>query len=216
VDGRNIIVGIAGRRGSGKSTIARKILERCERLLIYDAMGEHGWIPNLLESFEDLERFFGWVSLREKFAGRYVPHGDLVGEFSEFAWLVYEQGDLMLGVEEIPMLCSPGALPPDLDRLVRLGRHKGVSIVYTAQRLTEVARRLTAATDVFVMFSNTEPRDLAGLSERCGTAVARRVAALSRHGYLIWDAAENREVELESLLETVCRYDRSEDAVSAS
>jgi hypothetical protein len=204
-----VIVGIAGRRGSGKSTMARRLLERCHRLVIWDPMAEHSWCPNRLSSPVRLERFLTWADPQDAFAARYVPeHADLVGEFEDVCELVFDFGRLVFGIEEVPMLCTPGALPGQFDRLVRLGRHERVSMVWTAQRMVEVARRLTAATDYFVLFSHTEPRDLDGIAERCGAEVARQVADLPRHGWLVWDAVEGKTVGLDKLVRELARLSR--------
>jgi hypothetical protein len=204
-----VIVGIAGRRGSGKSTMARRLLERCHRLVIWDPMAEHSWCPNRLSSPVRLERFLMWADPQDAFAARYVPeHADLVGEFEDVCELVFDFGRLVFGIEEVPMLCTPGALPGQFDRLVRLGRHERVSMVWTAQRMVEVARRLTAATDYFVLFSHTEPRDLDGIAERCGAEVARQVADLPRHGWLVWDAVEGKTVGLDKLVRELVRLSR--------
>jgi hypothetical protein len=86
--------------------------------------------------------------------------------------------------------------------------------------MAEVARRLTAATDYFVLFSHTEPRDLNGIAERCGQTVARRVAELDRHGRLVWDAVGARELgALEPVAASIAgtdEYDESNDAVKLS
>jgi hypothetical protein len=195
----NPIIGIVGRRGSGKSMMARRVLECCDRLILWDPMGEHSWCPNHLDNIADFEGFMAWADSRENFASRYVPD-DLEEEFAPLAETVYEYGDLVLGIEEAPMLCSPSALPYEFDRVVRLGRHQGVSLVWTAQRLVETARRLTAATDYFILFSHTEPRDLDGIAERCGSEVVRQVADLPRHGFLVYDVIEGRESDLAHLI----------------
>ena len=204
-----VIVGVCGRRGSGKSTMARRLLERCHRILIWDAMDEHGWALNRLSSIPRLERFLAWASGQYTFAGHYVPEqAGLIDEFEEVAELVYDYGRMVFGIEEVPMLCTPSALPDQFDRLVRLGRHQRVSLVWTAQRMVEVARRLTAATDYFVLFSHTEPRDLDGIADRCGAEVARQVAELSRHSYLVWDVIGGRVVKLEKVIRELVRMSR--------
>jgi len=196
-----LIVGIAGRRGSGKSTMARYLAQCCYRIMVWDPMAEHRWVPNRFASMQRLEQFMAWAAAQSTFAGRYVPEtAELTEEFGEVCGLVYDYGDLVFLVEEVPMVSSPSSLPGEFDRLVRLGRHQEVSIIYTAQRLAETARRLTAATDYFVLLQHHEPRDLDAIADRCGHEVANRVARLPRHGYLIWSAVGGGIVAVETLV----------------
>jgi hypothetical protein len=116
---------------------------------------------------------------------------------------VYRMGNLVFAVEEVPMVSRPGYLPPKFDRVVRLGRHHCVSVIYTAQRLSETARRLTAATDYFWLFAHAEPRDLDAISDRCGRDMADKVAKLGMHDSLIFGVAERREVSRKELLSSI-------------
>lgn len=199
VELQNTLVGVAGRKGSGKSTMMRRILERCSRLFLFDPMGEHGWVPNRFNDWQDADEFLAWAQTQKLFAGSYIPQGSLEQDFDWLADIIYDQGNLVFGVEEVPMLCSPSYLPSSFDRIVRLGRHRRVSVVWTAQRMAEVARRLTAATDYFVLFGHTEPRDLDAIAERCGSDVADKVMGLSLHGYLVWDVINRCARDLEDL-----------------
>lgn len=201
---QNRIIGIIGRKGSGKSTFARRMLEHCPRLFLFDVMGEHRWIPNTFRDIEKADEFLAWGEREEYFAGRYVPVGDVAEEFTELAEIVFEQGDMTFAVEEVPLLCSASYLPPEFGRLVRLGRHRQVNLVWTAQRAAEVSRTLTAMTDIFVLFSSTEPRDLEAIADRCGAEIAQKVSRLGLHDLIIWNVIERREVgglEAEELLE---------------
>jgi hypothetical protein len=188
MDLQNKVVGIVGRKGSGKSRIFQQILQRCPRVLVFDTMGEHGWIPNRCNSLESVGRFLGWASVQDKFAGSLIPQNEIEPAFDQIAEWTYEQGGMTLGVEEVPFLCSPSYVPPGLDRIVRLGRHRQIDLIYTGQRMAEIARRLTAATDVFVLFQHTEPRDLDAIVARCGREIADQVSELSTHGWLEWNA----------------------------
>ena len=89
---QNRIVGVIGRKGSGKSTLARGVLERCDRLFVFDTMGEHCWVPNTLRDLDEVDQFFAWAEMRDRFAGRYVPEGDIASDFAELAGVVYDQG----------------------------------------------------------------------------------------------------------------------------
>ena len=47
-------------------------------------------------------------------------------------------------------------------------------------------------TDFFVFYSQTEPRDLDAIAERCGREVADKVAGLGLHDSFTWDVIERK------------------------
>jgi hypothetical protein len=194
VELQNRIIGVVGRKGSGKSTLARRVLERCPRLFAFDTMGEHKWIPNGFHDLDRADEFLAWAEMQERFAGRYVPEGDIAGDFAELAGMVYSQGQMLFVIEEIPLLCSASYVPPELGKLVRLGRHRRVSLLWTAQRMAEVSRTLTAMTDIFVLFATTEPRDLDAIHDRCGDEIADKVSRLGLHDFIVWDVVARKEL----------------------
>jgi hypothetical protein len=200
---QNAIVGIAGRKGSGKSTMARRILERCPRVFVFDPIGEHTWLPNRFSDLGEAEECLAWGATQRTFAGSYIPDRMDAGDFEYLCDAIYDYGNLILAIEEVPMLCGPSYLPEGFDRLVRLGRHRRLNVLWSGQRMVEVARRLTAATDLFILFSHTEPRDLDAIAERCGRDVAERVARLGLHDYLAWDAVARAEADLEDVVSAV-------------
>lgn len=191
---QNRIVAVAGRKGSGKSSLTRAILQRSSRTFVFDTMGEHSWIPDQLDS---LDQAWTYISVNAQedvpFIASYTPQGtredSLETDFAEICTAVYESGNMTLAVEELPMLSLPQYNPPAFDRLIRLGRHRSVNVLYTAQRLSEVPRRVTAATDMFILFSHTEPRDLDAIAERCTPDTAETVASLGEHEFVVYDVA---------------------------
>jgi hypothetical protein len=78
-------------------------------------------------------------------------------------------------------------MPAEFGRLVRLSRHRGIYIFWTAQRFAEVPRTLTALTDVFNIFAVSEPRDLDALAERTSPEIADQVATLEPHEGIEYD-----------------------------
>jgi len=196
---QNRIIAVAGRKGSGKSTLTREILQHAPRLFLFDTMGEHSWVP---DQFTDLDQAWVYIAMHgaesESFVGSYLPEGSrddsLETDFAEICTAVYESGNMSFAVEELPMLSQPNYVPPAFDRLIRLGRHRSINILYTGQRLSECPRRVTAATDVFILFAHTEPRDLDAIAERCGPEIAQLVSQLGEHEFLVFD------VKLRSLL----------------
>jgi hypothetical protein len=196
---QNRIVAVIGRKGSGKSTMLAERLKTVDRLVVFDPLGEHcgkkGWLPNEIDSLPELENFFRWNRKRGHFAAGYVPGEELEEEVEGVAKILYQRGNLVFGIEEVPLICSPSYLPPVLGKLIRTGRHRQIDITWTAQRASECARTLTSLTDEFVLFSQTEPRDLDAIAARCGDEVARKVAELGRHDYITWDVGARKLVE---------------------
>lgn len=198
-DFQNKIVGIVGRKGSGKSTRVATLLKYAPRIFVWDPMGDHGRsLPNLFEEINDeLYEFFDQASHSKTFACDYIPHDDLEEELEEICQLVYEFGRMLFCAEEVPLVCKAGYLPPVFGKIVRTGRHRGIDLLWTAQRASEVSRTLTSATDVWILYSQTEPRDLDAIAERCGREIADKVAGLGLHDFFTWDVI-GREIMADS------------------
>jgi hypothetical protein len=194
---QNRIVGIVGRKGTGKSSHLSGLLRYCPRFVVFDVMGEHAPPDgkNRLEKSAELARFLKWSHQQPAFAGVYVPAGDLEEEIEEVSRLTYARGHLCFACEEVPLYSQAGYMPPLFGKLIRTGRHQEIDICWTAQRAAEVPKTLTALTDVWVLFSQTEPRDLSALAERCGRDVADRVGGLGLHDHFVWDAVSHEEIK---------------------
>jgi hypothetical protein len=108
---------------------------------------------------------------------------------------ILARGDLLVVFEEMPELCEGGKVPKKLRYLVRIGRHAGIDIAYTGQRFSEIARTLTAQTDVFILFRQSEPIDLDGLARRTSRDVAEQVKNLQPQQFIVYDVRKQAEVE---------------------
>jgi hypothetical protein len=194
---QNKIVGIIGRKGSGKSTVLQYLLRPIRRLFVFDTMGEHSviWIKDQIPDMEVVHIYLEDVSNpKEEFQASYVPTADILTEFDVIADDVYRAGNMTFGIEELPMLTkSAGYMQPSLGRIFRLGRHQALNIVWTAQRAAEVPRGVTGATDYFILFQQTEPGDIKALEYRCGAECAQMVTQLGLHDFLTFDVV-TREI----------------------
>ena len=196
-DFQNQIVGAVGRKGSGKSTRAKILMKHAPRILAWDPMAD--FIDVLPDHFEgvddDLYDYFDEVSSRrlKTFACTVIPD-DVEREFEPLCELAFDYGPLLLVVEEAPLVCRANYLSPTFGKIVRTGRHRGLDLLWTAQRASEVSRALTSATDFWIFYSQTEPRDLDAIAERCGRDIAERVAGLGLHESFCWDVIQRKVI----------------------
>jgi len=191
-DFQNQIVGIVGRKGSGKSTRAATLLKYAPRILAWDPMEDH--LDLLPDSYDtvcvELDEYFEEAQTKQTFACTYVPGDNLEEDFEEICELVYRCGRMLFVIEEAPLVCRANFMPPTFGRIVRTGRHHGIDLLWTAQRTGEVSRTLTSATDFWIFYCQTEPRDLDAIAERCGRDVANQVAGLGLHDSFCWDVIQ--------------------------
>jgi len=200
MDVQNKIIAVVGRKGSGKSAMLRRHLERCPKFFLFDVMAEHGFCPNTLRDLEEVDRFLAWAQTKPYAAARFIPDEPIEEDFAAICEAVYDTGGLTFAVEEVPLLAKAGYIPDDFARVVRLGRHRRLNLIWTAQRLAETPRTLTAMTDLFVLFHTTEPRDLDAIADRFGVEVAEKISRLSLHGFVVWDVRAGDEVGLEDIV----------------
>jgi len=178
-----IIKLIFGKRGSGKSYLAKKEVQVCKRLLIYDTLGEYTE-GVVVESLIELKTF--WTKV---YAGNfrliYRPL-DPPAEFDVICDLVWELGDMTFLVEEIDCFCSVQSLGPSFKAIIQRGRHKDVTLIGITQRPASVARLLTSQAKEICIFNTNEPRDIKYFSELIGEAIVPKIAALGQYEYVIW------------------------------
>jgi hypothetical protein len=194
-DFQNRIVGVIGRKGSGKSTRVATLVKYAPRVFAFDPMQDHSnLLPDVFEGIDDeLDEYFYQASRAKTFACAFIPDENLEDDFEDVCRLVYEYGHMLFVVEEAPLVLKAGYMPPVFGKIVRTGRHRGIDLLWTAQRASEVSRTLTSATDVWIFYSQTEPRDLDAIAERCGREIATHVAELGLHDSFTWDVI-NREI----------------------
>lgn len=172
----NVIGCLFGGKGKGKSTLAREVIREWKRVTIFDAHGEYGSdADDALVSCEVAWEKEESVALMLEAAKR--PEFCISLRVSDDAealdlWeMVWETPDQLVVVEEASRFCSPGLLPRQVAKVLRFGRHRGISQIYIAQRPSGVHRDVTANADWIAAFRQQEPRDLLYLRAVAGDDV---------------------------------------------
>jgi hypothetical protein len=155
----NTITTILGRKGMGKSTLARELMLGEPRVVVLDTMGGYGDTAEVVWERDECIQALLDASKKRRFqlALRVVEQEDML-DILDMCW---ELTDYLLVIEETSLVCgTPPYLNRELGVLVRYGRHRRISQIYIARRPTELPRDLTAQSDLIVTFQQRELRDL--------------------------------------------------------
>jgi len=165
----NEIIGINGKKGSGKSYfVQHKIIPSLGAFIILDKMEEYrgGMVfenPGIMKTY--IQRMIK-AGKMYKCIFRWTNDDQI-----EQVWEMLCDGEKMLlenftlVVEEVDLYCDSYGIQPELDYLIRYGRHDSVSLIWVSRSPFEINRMLTRLTDVYVTFVQSEPRDINWLKD---------------------------------------------------
>lgn len=182
---------VFGKRGSGKSVLAKSLIRYQNRYLIYDTLGEYT-DGVTISDLDTLRRF--WLKVYQRnFRIVYQPL-DPDAEFDAVCELVWECQDMTFLVEEIDQYCQLHRMSPEMKNIVQRGRHRHIELIGVTQRPANIDRLLTSQTKEMYILSMTEPRDIAYFKDAIGGNIEEKIVALDQYQYVRWQ--ENEE-ELE-------------------
>ena|ERR1700680_580961 len=172
----SLIVGCVGVKGSGKSHKLCEMVPYAPRLVVIDTAMEHAdHVPNQFSEPEQVFAFLEWSKGQKSFACAYCPGEPLDERVADIVPALLDRGSVVVVCEEIPEICDGGKVPKRIRYLIRVGRHYGIDVAYSGQRFAEIARTITAQTDIFILFRQSEPLDLDGVARRTSREIAERV-----------------------------------------
>lgn len=128
-----------GKRGCGKSYLAKRVQEIWPRRVIIDTLNEYSDGGEIVRSFSEFSKKL--IEYKEKNLKKFVliyqfpvESDDHEAEFNEAMRLCYYFGNIQVVVEEVQNHSNTSWLPPWLKKNLLIGRHKGLSLLFTSQR----------------------------------------------------------------------------------
>jgi len=185
---------IFGKRGTGKSYLAAKLIAEERRLLIYDTLSEYdaGVIFDT-EQAEQFKEFWRHV-YRRNFRLVYRPLNPQA-EIDEIAELVFALGDMTFLVEEVDCYCTSYQISDAFAHIIQRGRHKNISLIGVTQRPFGISRLLTSQAKEIYVFGTNEPRDRDYLKLLLGEAIEPKLDLLQKYEYVRWQEGK-QELEI--------------------
>ncbi len=186
------IILIFGKRGSGKSYLANKLIANEQWLLIFDTLSEYteGVV------FEDYQKF------AEFWRKIYIHPYRLIyrplkpdEEIEQIADLVYTIGNICFLVEEIDCYCTAYQIGESFAHVIQRGRHNNITLIGVTQRPYGIHRLLTSQAKEIYVFNTNEPRDRDYLRILLGQEIDEKLDALKQYQYVKWtDGIEGLEI----------------------
>jgi len=189
------VVGVFGKRGTGKSNFAKRELGHAwdahRRVLVFDPHDEYSRHGHQTEEvtlgpLDDrctLDELLLKPELldAERLQLAVVPAEEpeeCAADFERLCTMVRHTGDLLLCVEEVGYFeehCRG-----KLNFLATQSRHWGVTVLFVAQRAVQVPKTARTQITQLVSFRQDNPDDLRALADLAGEDFAARVARLGR------------------------------------
>lgn len=140
---------VMGRRGCGKSHLAKNLQKIWPRRIIIDTLDEYKDEGVVVRSFSEFTKQL--IELKEKNTPKFVlifqfPVESTISEveFNEIMRLCYYFKNIQIVIEEIQSHCNPHWLPHWLKNGLLKGRHQGLSLMFTSQRPGEVNKTIVS------------------------------------------------------------------------
>lgn len=166
-----------GKRGTGKTYWCKQhVVNSVLPCVIVDTMNEYGDIAIHTGITHGL--------IFEYFKMRFTPKDD-----EEFAILMQKLEDtrtkygIHVYIDEIDYWSKSQWLPPELARCLRYSRHYKLNLIMTVRNPSEINRKITAMSDMFVIFNITEPRYL-DYFEDFDRTLPERILALKQYEHI--------------------------------
>lgn len=196
---RNTIITVIGRKGSGKSTLVREIMNSGQypRIFVLDTNGEYKKEDGFLVTDTVTAGARAMVRVRTKPEFRVSLRDPDTEKLVRLLDIAFEIPHTLVVVEEAHFyIKSPSHLPVQFSKLVRMGRHRAISQIYVAQRPTGLHRDMTAQSDYLVTFRQYETRDIDWLSKVAGDEDIEQVKELPDYKVRVWTFGDPAKMPL--------------------
>lgn len=158
---RDFII-VVGNQGAGKSVWAKIYAQTIPRLLVYDPLASYR-----VDFTTDPEDYISDIADGNTSSFRVGTY--LQDELSLFGSAAFAAGNCTMVMEECGVVFQRGTLMEQwLSRLIFMGRHRSVSLVYVAQRAASIPIDVRSQASRIVSFRQSEPEDVDALCKRIG------------------------------------------------
>ena len=156
---------LAGMTGSGKTVLAKQMMDSCPRGIIYDIAWESALMSDGYEIVHDYKK----IDFIKSQKWIVQPNNDKPAAFNKFCeWCFYECENLMLYVEEISDLVGKQSSPEFFGTILRRGRKQGIGCMMVTQMPVQVHKLCISQAQHVIVFKMFEARHIDYICECAG------------------------------------------------
>jgi len=191
---------VLGQRGSGKTSWVKQQLPAFPRFILWNTVNDD---YTGFEIVNDTESLFEYVwRKRNGICQVIVNYLEEKGqEDKELEGLIFTcnvaeaMENICFIIEEIDTYATTQTMPYELKRLLKIGRHYGVSMIAVSRRPAEINRLITSQAQRFICFKTIEPNDVRYLTSIIGES-ARELPEIPPLYYLDWKHGQVEKGEI--------------------
>ena len=151
---------------------------------MWDTLGEYGQYK-LFTEVKTKQELFDYVWDHNDGVMQVIYNSIDDEDFSFVCSLCENLEDLTFIIEEVDNYATPNLCPIDLKRLLKYGRHSGLSMIFVSRRPAEINRLITSQSQRFICFTIIEPTDVRYLTSIIGP-VAKVLPTLKKLEFVDW------------------------------
>ncbi|HSQ86327.1 MAG TPA: hypothetical protein VLM43_16565 [Desulfobacterales bacterium] len=138
----NELFTISGKRGYGKTTLAKSLIGQLTRVAIWDPMGEY------------------------QHPGRYIPEMGTLEEFNSWLSGIWQVGNCFILVDEADFVMPvKKPLIPFAYKVVNTGRHRNIGMGMITRRIAELNKTAFSQSEHVFLFRHSISNDIRYLAE---------------------------------------------------
>lgn len=178
---------LAGKTGSGKTTLAKKMLyPMYTRRVYWDIKLENSDLLTSSSLATTPEELLSSIK-KGKVSILYQPRSLEPYDFNRICEILYNAGNFTLFVDEVSKVCTPSWIEPWHDEIMTRGRGRGVGIVNLTQRPRRCHNTVISEAEHFFIFRLQLETDIAKVKEILPKKYAEMVSALPYHHCIYTD-----------------------------